>query len=489
MSASKDKKIRKQQIAAGTDKRSIAEEKERRQRRKTTVTYSVVAVVLVIFFAFIFIYNSTLPSRHTTAVTINGEQYSVAQLNFYYSNAYMNFYNTNYYYVALGMAFDTQQSLADQEYSEGYSWRDYFIDTAVENMRQIQMLNDQAEAAGFTLPAEDQAAYDEAIADMQTGWEDLGYSSLAQYINLNYGKGVDEQMVADEMYRIYLASAYSQSVMDSYEYTTEELDACYDEQADELDVIDYMYYLVSDDTVDAQAIVDAVDGTDADTFTAELAAAVEGAVPTTQSLAGGSISSAYGEWLTDAARQPGDAYLAETDSATYVVMFLSRNDNSYPLVSFRHILINAEDADGDGAYSEEELDAAVTEANDLYDQWQAGGATEDSFAELANEYSEDSGSNTVGGLYEDVYQGEMVEPINDWLFEAGRQTGDTTVVSYDGTYTGAHVVYFVGTDDLTYAQAQADAQLRSEAYNAWLEENLADYEAAAAHLGMVGKNH
>ena len=114
MSASKDRKLRKQQIEAGTDKRTQAEAKAKAQRRKTNITYSVVAAVLVVFFAFIFTYNSTFPNRHTTAVTINGQDYSVAQLNYYYSNAYMNFYNNNYYYIMMGVAFDPQQSLADQ---------------------------------------------------------------------------------------------------------------------------------------------------------------------------------------------------------------------------------------------------------------------------------------------------------------------------------------------------------------------------------------
>ena len=140
MSASKDKKLRKQQIEAGTDKRTIAREKELKQRRKTKITYSVVAVVLVVLFAFIFVSNSTFPSRHTTAVTIDGKDYSVAELNFYYSNAYMNFYNNNYYYMSMGLFFDPQTSLAEQQYSEDMTWRDYFIDAAVENMRQAAAL-------------------------------------------------------------------------------------------------------------------------------------------------------------------------------------------------------------------------------------------------------------------------------------------------------------------------------------------------------------
>ena len=491
MSASKDKILRKQQIEAGTDKRSIAEEKERKARRKSNITYTVVAVVLVVFFAFIFIYNSAWPSRHTTAVTINGQDYTVAQLNYYYSNSYMTFYNNYYSYVSMGLFFDPGASLKDQEYYDGMSWRDYFLQAAVDDMTQIQMLNDEAAAAGFTLSDEDQAAYESAVADMETGWEALGYSSLKQYINLNYGKGVDEALIKQELYRTYIASAYSQEVYEGFTYSVDELDSYYAEHADELDTINYAYYIDYDGEVDTQAIADAVNGTDVDTFNAYLAENVdETASATEQSLTGENLAEAYADWLLDGARQAGDATAVDADGTNYVLMFLSRDDNNYPLAGFRHILLMAHDEDGDGEYSDEEIAAAETEANELYVQWLAGDATEDSFAEMANLYSEDGGSNTTGGLYEDVYQGEMVEPINDWLFDAARQAGDTTVVSYDGpNYTGTHVVYFTGAADMTYAQTMAENIMRNDAYTNWQTEAMTGYEAVTSHLGMCGQNH
>ena len=123
MSASKDKKLRKQQIAEGTDKRTAAQKAEKAKQRKSAITYTLVAIVLVVFFAFIFIYNSSWPSRHMTAVTVDGTDYSVAQANFYYSNSYMNFYNNYATYINYGMFFDPQQSLADQDYGDGTTWR------------------------------------------------------------------------------------------------------------------------------------------------------------------------------------------------------------------------------------------------------------------------------------------------------------------------------------------------------------------------------
>ena len=489
MSASKDKINRKQQIEAGTDKRSIAAAEEAKKRRKTNIQYTVVAVILVVFFAFIFIYNSTFPSRHTTAVTIDGEKYSVAQLNYYYSNSYMNFYNSYSAYLSYGLFFDPSASLADQMYDETTTWRDFFLDSAVQNMTQIQVLNKAADAAGYTLSEEDEAAYEEAVASIETGWEDLGYSNLEQYINLNFGKGVDMDMIREELYRTYRASSYSQHIYDSYEYSADELDAYYAEHADEYDNISYAYIADYDGVMDTEAAAAAVNGTDEETFTAYMEENYPDLSLTSTTYAGSDLPEGYADWLLDAARVPGDATALTVEDVPYVVMFLERDTNDYNTVSFRHILFLAQDTDEDGAYSEEEIAAAAAQAEQLYSEWQTN-PTEELFINLAETESEDSGSNTNGGLYENVTQGQMVEPIDAWLFDEARQPGDTEVLSYDGSnYTGTHIVYFVGPDEATYAQALAETALRTDTYNTWLQEQVDAVTVTTSHLSMAGKNH
>ena len=116
--------------------------------------------------------------------------------------------------------------------------------------------------------------------------------------------------------------------------------------------------------------------------------------------------------------------------------------------------------------------------------------TEDRFATLANTYSDDTGSNTTGGLYENATKGQMVDPIDEWLFDEARQPGDTEILSYDGSnYTGTHIVYFVGPDEATYAQALAETALRTDTYNTWLQEQVDAVTVTTSHLSMAGKNH
>lgn len=115
------------------------------------------------------------------------------------------------------------------------------------------------------------------------------------------------------------------------------------------------------------------------------------------------------------------------------------------LVDVRHILIIPEGGttgeDGKTkTYSEEEWEACRQKAQEILDQWKAGEATEDSFADLANEKSEDGGSNTNGGLYSNVKTGDMVTEFNNWIFDESRIAGDTDLVK---TPYGYHIMYFV----------------------------------------------
>jgi parvulin-like peptidyl-prolyl isomerase len=81
-----------------------------------------------------------------------------------------------------------------------------------------------------------------------------------------------------------------------------------------------------------------------------------------------------------------------TDTGYYAICFLSRNDNHYNVVNVRHILVKPVDEDADGTISDEEKAAAEEKINEIYEEWKAGEATEESFAALANEKSEDPGS-------------------------------------------------------------------------------------------------
>lgn len=114
----------------------------------------------------------------------------------------------------------------------------------------------------------------------------------------------------------------------------------------------------------------------------------------------------------------------------------------------RHILIavegGTENDDSVMVYSDEEWEACRSEAQAVLDEWLAGEATEESFTELTYLYSEDTGSNTNGGLYENLdADSGFVQEFVDWYMDESRQPGDYGLIR---TEYGYHVMYFVESE-------------------------------------------
>ena len=134
------------------------------------------------------------------------------------------------------------------------------------------------------------------------------------------------------------------------------------------------------------------------------------------------------------------------------------NWNEGGSVTERHILFALENYDSD--------EAAKAKADEVLNMWLEGEKTEDSFAALATEYTEDPGSQTTGGLYEDVKNGDMVTEFNDWLFDSSRTLGDYGIVK---TSYGYHIMYFAGDGEAQW-KADVEQAMKSDYYSEKLEE-------------------
>ena len=168
-----------------------------------------------------------------------------------------------------------------------------------------------------------------------------------------------------------------------------------------------------------------------------------------------------------------DAYWAENEQTLTENNGLKKIDKN--VVDVRHILIAPEETtaeDGTTSISEEAWAAAEAKAKTIYEQWKSGEATEESFAELVPQHTEDPGSAQTGGLYEDVYPGQMVETFDAWCYEDGRQVGDHGIVKTDYGY---HIMYFSGEGDYVYWRKTVKDMIISTAVSEQLTEIDAKY--------------
>lgn len=203
------------------------------------------------------------------------------------------------------------------------------------------------------------------------------------------------------------------------------------------------------------------------------------------------LNTAAKEWVIKEERVPGDfdvfpIYDSSSDdeedeskkiiNGYYVVLFNECDTNEVHLANVRHILAKFEggttDSSGNTTYSDAEKQAAKTEAEKLLSQFKESVANEtdaakieEAFAALANKESDDqSGQVTNGGIYEDIYPGQMVEPFENWCFDPDRKPGDTGLV--ETTY-GWHVMFYTSTDEMTYRDSMIKADMLEDDMTKW----------------------
>ena len=180
-----------------------------------------------------------------------------------------------------------------------------------------------------------------------------------------------------------------------------------------------------------------------------------------------------------------EAYF-DAHAAEYQENDLEKSDDRY--VDVRHILIQPEGGttaeDGTTTFSDEEWAAAEKKANDILNEWLTKNPDEDGFSVMAQAYSTDPGSASNGGLYEDVYVGQMAPEFEAWCFDESRQYGDYGIVK---TTYGYHIMYFVGSDLVWYVTAESDMMVEkgNEFLKSVLEKHPVTIDYTAIALGVA----
>ena len=501
MSASTERKLRQAARAAGTDKKMLAAQEAAKKKKQSNLRWTLGTIAVILLIALILFLDSGVLYTRTTALTVGDEKYSPAEVNYYYANEYYTMVNQYGSYVSLfGLNTSNGISGLDKQSCqmlENGTWRDYFLESAKSSLAQIKALTDYAKANDISLTDEEIAAIDAEFDQLETTAKTQGYSSANNLLAANYGNGVTTAIARQASLDSELATKAYSTVRDSFTYTAEELEEHYQSYNGDQDYFDFLVYKVAAVVeegeeapseialVEAHADADAVsmaysDGADIadiqERFEVAVDSQFEGQLPTSRSaVLGSSLAAEYKDWLLDSGRAAGDVTVADGTDGSYVVVFLSRNDNHYKTANIRHILVMAE-ASEDGTYSDEAKAAAKARAEELLAEFNAGDKSEESFATMANLYSEDGGSNTNGGLYENVPKGQMVEEFDAFCF-AGHKPGDTGIVyGESSSYAGYHVMYYVGEGE-QYSDLLAESDLRSEDMQNWMQEVTAGYEA------------
>lgn len=437
-------------------------EQELKAKREQRISRIVGIVLLVVVLAgLVSIPVRQYMARHATYITVGGHDITRVEFDYYYnltSSEYLNTYGSYLSYMGL----DTSVDFASQAYSTDMSWKDYFDQLAVDSIRQNKALTDAAEAAGFTYDAT--AEYEDFVETFQEAAAEAGVS-VSKYYKTNFGSYASASRLRPYIEEGYVASAYYTSVAEAKEPGEAEIQTYYDENKASYDSVDFKLTEVAADIPETKTTTDA-DGNEttveptenqiqaamaaakeqADSALAEIAEKGEEKTGMLQS----AVSSKYREWLFDDARQEGDTTVIEDNDnyKYYVLEFGKRYLEETLSASIRAIMMTT----GSG--------------EDVLAEWKTAGGTEDAFAELAAKYSEDSYSNTKGGLYEELTASTLDGSLADWIFAEERKAGDTTTLTENDV---VYVMYYIGQGRPEW-QVKIAGTLLSDTMDAYLTE-------------------
>ncbi len=448
-----------------------------------------------------------------TVLTANGIDYDGAFFSLLYSNVYNKYAQEAYYTSMYGMtpAFDTLKDPAEQTTEnaagETVTYHELILEESIAALEQTAYYQRYALDKGLTLSEENAAELEEIVDSLKANAESEG-KSLGDFLTDMFSPGVTEDTVRVYLEASMLAEQGKAAAGDDYaetldpyalfdaleskrDYLTVDLRFCYLQKSgdDEADAdaksrMEKILEEITDEETFTETVRKNLDEDAAARYTTDGSTLLPGM---TYAYVSQNINDELADWLFDETRAAGDKTLIESDSFIFVVRLTSpaaREDR--PSVHVRHVLLTfasvADASEDDAAHPEftavEKLKASdgteitnegtsyagwvvletYEQAKKLYDDLLKDGVTEEEFAALAAEASEDTGSSDNGGLYEDVPRGQMVQPFNDWIFDAARKPGDTGLVK---TSYGWHLMYFVGANDLpdwanSLLQAEAD---------------------------------
>lgn len=520
MSASRKKQLRKEQNAAQMTEKQIAEQKEAKKLSLYTKVFTAAIILMVALVLVSTVTNSGIIERNTTAVTVDNSKVSAVELNYYYIDSINGYVEQWGDYISLS-GIDTTKALDEQFMDEeaGKTWSDYFLEMATNNIHSVYAMYNKAVAEGYTLSEEDAASIDSTIANLQLyGTLYYGYSDLNAFLTGMYGRGADEASYRAYAERQYIATAYANDHYESLTYTSDDIAAVLAEEPKAFNSYNYNYYYLpvssflqggtvgEDDKVtysdeEKAAAVDAAKAA-AESLTEGISTVIaldkaiaqleiNAETPTAASTAVTDrlyteLSAMLQPWITDDARAEGDMTVIPYESKStdeegntttttngyYVLYFIGSNDNTYKMNNVRHILAafagGTQNEDGTVTFSDEEKAAAKAKADEILAAYEAGEKTEEAFAALATEKTDDTGSKATGGLYENIiHTSNYVEPFLNWCIDDARTPGETGIVE---TEYGYHVMYFVGDSEQSYRDYMITNQLRSEDMSAWETE-------------------
>lgn len=352
--------------------------------------------------------------------TMGSAKLTNAQLQIYYRIQvldFMNYYSS--YLSSIGM--DLTKPLSDQNcyFDESMTWEQYFIEAALKTWESFQSMVLEAESAGFALPEEMAAELAKIPESLETQAAEGEYESADAMIKDLLGPACTVEDYMEYIRINALSNEYNATEYEKLLPSEEDVAAYFEENLEAFE----QNGITKDGGLES-SVRHILVCPKQDETAEENTAATEPTEATTAA--------------TEAATEPTEASTAPTEAAEELI----------------------------NGFTQAKWDECLAEAERILEEWKSGEATEESFAALVPVYTEDPGSASTGGLYENINPtSSYVENFLAWSVDMARQPGDTGIVQ---TEYGYHIMYFVSGSP--YWKTAAETQLLSERITKMIEQ-------------------
>lgn len=464
------------------------------------IPVAVISVIVIAVLVFLGVRYYTVPNgkegdlmNPASVIAQAGDtKISIGMFNYYYNSLVTTYENyANYGYYDLDTSKDYATQYTTDEDGNKISWKEFFENAAMEQLESLAVYYDAGIKSGLTLNDKQKEAIESQMSSYKEQASSQGVS-LDSYLEDNLGEYCTEATLRTMLEQIFIGSAYKGITKDGIEISDDSVNAYFNEHKQDYYQINYCrvsleYDSTSEETKaasdnlikdymsrikDRESLIELLPEIYKDFIDQQVASLMESDSSKTKEAAEEEViemceqnidATLYGsdepfdeevvEWLFSSDTKEGDVNYFVDNNTGYAYIFLKTEEPvlvENKTYSVRHILIqpeaDSEEAEQSGEYTDEQWAAAEEEANKILKEYNDGEKTEKAFGDLANKYSDDTGSTSSGsyamsgGYYEGVTTGEMVESFEQWGMDDSRKYGDVEIVKSDYGY---HIMYFV----------------------------------------------
>ena len=407
------------------EKRKKEEEKERRSWKRFKIVSIVILAAVAV--SIVFSIGTSFYNRYTvlnqTYFQVGDHDITRLEYNYYFNNVYSNYLSMYGSYVSM-MGLDTTVDLDEQTYpgNENMTWKDYFDQSAVEQIQQIKAMADEARENGFEYDSsEDMASYETEIAAQA----ESASVSESEYYTLMYGDYATPSRIETFVEENLLASAYYNHLVEENQPADDEITAYYEENKNSYDTVTYRSFYFEVDT-SAGEETGSEETTAVETTTAAEETTVEETTLDTAEETAEETTAAEETTVEETTTGAEETAAEETTAAEAETETASEEETGM---------------------TDEEIAAAMDElkvqADEMAARLEAGEDFEDLCVEYASEdQKENYGGEEDGSLTEEGSYYGAPSVAADWLFDESRQEGDITVLESE-SLNRYYVVQFI----------------------------------------------